>query len=343
MFKYSIRPESDVPVYKQLVDQINAEIRSGVLKPGTQLPTMREMAERFQLSCGTVKRVYDRLQEMNVIEMTRRRGTFVKNVHLDRDSRKMQAMNAIDRMIHQLTALSFSPAEINLFVGLKMREWGFKWSGIRISVVTEYMDMANLLKKQLNTIGNATITVWPARQVQEYPYNLDEQSDVILASAKNAMWLGNELPDPAKLVRVAFAMERSSIVALTRIEGRCGVFCGDESTMELLHGCMQQSARREIIQCMKIDDLCANYDCMDYLILPAEMEIADEAQLIVEAFRKKGKLIRFEHAIDEGSMLYLEERIARIREEKRLHPMHADLLAQDGKMDKMLISGRKLP
>lgn len=74
MFRYKINPDSEIPVYRQLADQINAEIRSGALKAGTQLPTVREMAERMNLSCGTVKRVYDRLREMGDIEMTRRRG-----------------------------------------------------------------------------------------------------------------------------------------------------------------------------------------------------------------------------------------------------------------------------
>ena len=38
---------------------INAQIRSGALKNGTQLPTVREKAEQLRLSCGTVKHVYD--------------------------------------------------------------------------------------------------------------------------------------------------------------------------------------------------------------------------------------------------------------------------------------------
>ena len=137
MFHYNINPESDVPIYRQLVDQINAQIRSGALPNGTQLPTVREMAEKLHLSCGTVKHVYDRLQEMGDIEMTRRRGTFVKYVRKDQDSRKQQAMNAIDHMIRQLSELNFSPAEIQIFLNLKMREWGLKWSGLRVTVITD--------------------------------------------------------------------------------------------------------------------------------------------------------------------------------------------------------------
>ena len=34
MFQYTIHPDSEIPVYRQLADQINAEIRSGGLKSG---------------------------------------------------------------------------------------------------------------------------------------------------------------------------------------------------------------------------------------------------------------------------------------------------------------------
>lgn len=47
MFRYHINPDSDTPIYRQLVEQINAEIKSGALKNGTQLPTVREMAQHM--------------------------------------------------------------------------------------------------------------------------------------------------------------------------------------------------------------------------------------------------------------------------------------------------------
>ena len=39
MFRYNINPDSETPIYRQLVEQINAQIRSGALKNGTQLPS----------------------------------------------------------------------------------------------------------------------------------------------------------------------------------------------------------------------------------------------------------------------------------------------------------------
>ena len=304
MFRYNINPDSEIPIYRQLVDQINAQIRSGAIPTGTQLPTVREMAERMHLSCGTVKRVYDRLQEMGDIEMTRRRGTFVKYARADRDSRKLQAMTAIDRMIRQLTDLHFSPAEIEIFLNLKMREWGLKWSGIRIAMVTEYVELSCALEKQLQHIGNVQVSICDPSQLREYPYSIDEQSDVILASEEDAQKILPILPDSAKLIRVAFELRSETAFALARQWGRkISVACEREAFAGLVAGFLPEEMRAGL-------SLGTDGECV-----VAAKNYPLDAQL-----EASGRLLRFDYGIDQGSMLYLEERINRIRDERQLHP-----------------------
>jgi DNA-binding transcriptional MocR family regulator len=66
------------PRYKQLVDQFAADIRAGRLRPGTRLPTHRELAAREGLALVTATRVYAELQEMGLVSGETGRGTFVK-------------------------------------------------------------------------------------------------------------------------------------------------------------------------------------------------------------------------------------------------------------------------
>jgi hypothetical protein len=271
---------------------------------------------------------------MGDIEMTRRRGTFVKYVRQDRDSRKMQAMAAIDRMIRQLTELNFSPAEIHIFVSLKMREWGMKWSGVRIAVVTEYMDMARLLENQLSHIGNAEVVVWSAKQVRDYPYNLDEQSDVILVSPENAQWLETAISDRGKIIRVAFGMKRESQIALAGAAGRIAVLTGDESTMALVRGHSPMDNRREIVPCTKPAE--SPETVYDWIAVPEHMEnVPDEYADLIGAFRRSRRIIPVSYAIDDGSMIYLEERIARIREERQIHPAGSEFWGEAEEMKKL--------
>lgn len=307
MFQYQIDPESDVPIYRQLVSQINAQIRSGALPTGTQLPTVREMAERLHLSCGTVKHVYDCLQEMGDIEMTRRRGTFVKYVRRDTDSRKQQAMYAIDHMIRKLSELNFSPAEIQIFLNLKMREWGLKWSGIRIAVITEYAETAEALRRQLEQIGNVHVNVYPLSQLRAYPYNVDEQNDVILASAQDTQKLSLLLPDTGKVIRVAFHTDPECVTALAGCcHGKIGVACQSEGFFDLVKSCLK---RQDGL--FWLEDGCP--EGLDALVIPEGYE-----NPYIKTFR--GPVYAFSHRLDEGSMLYLEERINKIRDERQLWP-----------------------
>lgn len=298
MFRYNINPNSDIPIYRQLVDQINAAIRSGALKTGTQMPTVREMAQQLHLSCGTVKRVYDTLREMGDIEMTRRRGSFVKYVREDRDSRKIRAMAAIDLMIRQLTDMSFSPAEIQIFVNLKMREWGLKWSGIRAALIAPCPECARVYERQLSAIANVQVMICDLKQIHEYPYSIDEQSDVILASVQDAQLLAGILPDADKLVRVAFAPDPQDMLALSRTNARrIGVLCESDAYLQLARACAPAEAELSICTIENAD----LYDC------------------VVSAEAHAGWL-RLEDRIDAGSMINLEERIKRIRGERMLRP-----------------------
>jgi len=64
--------------YKQLVDQLAAEIRAGGLQPGTRLPTHRRLAERHGLALVTASRVYAELEAMGLVSGEVGRGTFVR-------------------------------------------------------------------------------------------------------------------------------------------------------------------------------------------------------------------------------------------------------------------------
>ena len=303
MFRYQINPDSDEPIYRQLVSQIHAQIRSGALKTGTQLPTVREMAEKLHLSCGTVKHVYDRLQEMGDIEMTRRRGTFVKYVRRDTDSRKQQAMYAIDRMIRTLSDLQFSPAEIQIFLNLKMREWGLKWSGVRIAVVTDYTEAAQAITRQLEEIGNVKVNICPFEQLKEYPYNVDEQSDVILSSAADAQKLLLLLPDSDKIIRVAFHAEAADVLALAACEyPTVGILCETDAFAVMVRSLLPSRCTLR-----KLDQAS---DTVDALIVPRGTALSDFSRPVYE----------LSYQLDEGSLLYLSERIARIRDERQQWP-----------------------
>jgi DNA-binding transcriptional regulator YhcF (GntR family) len=72
-----VEPESAVPVYEQLRTQIVNMVTAGTMKPGTQLPTIRQLASDLGLAKGTVSKAYDELLRAGVVVSDGRRGTRV--------------------------------------------------------------------------------------------------------------------------------------------------------------------------------------------------------------------------------------------------------------------------
>jgi GntR family transcriptional regulator len=68
---------SHVPIYTQLVNRIKQLIASGVLEPGDQLPTVRQMAAELRVNFNTIARAYRILDEEGVISTQQGRGTYV--------------------------------------------------------------------------------------------------------------------------------------------------------------------------------------------------------------------------------------------------------------------------
>ena len=66
-----------VPIYIQLREQILRAVGAGLLVPGQQLPTVREVATVLCINGSTVQQAYAELERDGVIVIQRGRGTFV--------------------------------------------------------------------------------------------------------------------------------------------------------------------------------------------------------------------------------------------------------------------------
>ncbi len=68
---------SQEPIYLQIVRQIEKLVHEGALKPGDQLPTVRQMAIDLRINFSTVARAYNILDEKRLISTQRGRGTYI--------------------------------------------------------------------------------------------------------------------------------------------------------------------------------------------------------------------------------------------------------------------------
>ncbi|MFN3309565.1 MAG: GntR family transcriptional regulator [Anaerolineales bacterium] len=68
---------SGQPIYLQIVEQIRQKVASGELKPGDQLPTVRQLAAELRVNFNTVARAYRLLDEAGLISTQHGRGTYI--------------------------------------------------------------------------------------------------------------------------------------------------------------------------------------------------------------------------------------------------------------------------
>lgn len=77
MIEFHLDGKSGVPAYLQLVQQVRQAIRLGILRPGDQLPTVKEVVTRLTINPNTVLHAYRQLDLEGLIEGRRGIGTFV--------------------------------------------------------------------------------------------------------------------------------------------------------------------------------------------------------------------------------------------------------------------------
>jgi len=76
-FSFKLDPHSGVPVYRQIIDQVQAGLASGTLARGDQLPTVRQVAVDLEINPNTVLRAYRELEIRGVLDTQQGTGTFV--------------------------------------------------------------------------------------------------------------------------------------------------------------------------------------------------------------------------------------------------------------------------
>mgnify|MGYP003482123379 FL=1 len=118
---------SGLPIYTQIVNQIQSQLANGRLKPGDQLPTVRALAQELRVNFNTVARAYRILDEARIISTQQGRGTYITEIPPPNISEKLrnESLEALtQRFINEAFRLGFFEKEISQMVrdSLKVRK-----------------------------------------------------------------------------------------------------------------------------------------------------------------------------------------------------------------------------
>ncbi len=117
---------SGVPVYIQLVEQVQAHLSRGNLKPGDQLPTVRQMASELRVNFNTVARAYRMLDEAGLISTQQGRGTYILESleEVKAQSLKHRTLeDQVRRFLGQLARQGFSPVDVEASISENLEDW----------------------------------------------------------------------------------------------------------------------------------------------------------------------------------------------------------------------------
>lgn len=117
---------SGLPIYTQIVNQVQSQIATGILKPGDQLPTVRALAEELRVNFNTVARAYRILDEARIISTQQGRGTYITEIPPPNVSEKLrrETLEALtQKFISEATRLDFSKSEIRQMVSDQIKAW----------------------------------------------------------------------------------------------------------------------------------------------------------------------------------------------------------------------------
>lgn len=111
---------SEIPLYRQIKDQIKDAILREELSEGDPLPSIRAFANDLNVSVLTVRRVYDELEREGFIVSQVGIGTFVSasNIELLRESKRRIVEQKMQDMIQTAKSLKISKDELNAMMDI---------------------------------------------------------------------------------------------------------------------------------------------------------------------------------------------------------------------------------
>jgi GntR family transcriptional regulator len=98
-----INPSSDIPIYKQIVEQFKFQILSGEMKPHEKLPGSRALAVELKVNPLTIQKAYQELRNLELIYNKRGEGTFVSEIDISGKDPRVDEVKEKVRALLMLT------------------------------------------------------------------------------------------------------------------------------------------------------------------------------------------------------------------------------------------------
>ena len=179
MLTINIINKFHLPIYKQLIDQIKQQVANYQLKPGEQLPTVRELAQTLHCNPATVAHAYQELARAGILGTNRRRGTIVMGGRENPDRptlRQSRLAGVVDSFLLDNLSRGYTPEELEATFALQLARWHFQ----RNTNIAEIENTTKVNRNIIRIIGSndLALDLLISRLKQQHP-----EIDIIITPA----------------------------------------------------------------------------------------------------------------------------------------------------------------
>lgn len=112
------------PIYEQVVEKFRVLIINGVLPPGSQMPSVRQLAMELSVNPNTIQRAYMELEQQGFIYPVKGRGNFIADISAISKASKEQYESDFRALIHKGRTIGFTEEELSFIVKECYKEEG---------------------------------------------------------------------------------------------------------------------------------------------------------------------------------------------------------------------------
>ena len=192
----AIDKNSDVSLRRQIVEQIVFQIATGMLKPGEQLPSVREVALRHKIHANTVSQAYQELVERHWVKRHRGRRMVVRSVEEPPIPREEDLDDLINATIRNAREKGYSLQQLRE----RVRERLLAEPPDHVLVVTIEEAMGRLIQTELSRAIPFPVD---ACRLEEFSANRGPAIGALIVCMPGVVWdLAQLLPTGRSLVPI---------------------------------------------------------------------------------------------------------------------------------------------
>lgn len=309
------------PVYRRIVQLLTGYIQDGTLREGAQLPTVRALAEQLGVAQGTVKRAYDELERQGILTKAAGRGSFVAYRPPQAQSAQEAAALAADQLLERLHTLGLSDTQMEALITERLRLRRQQRPQLRAALVECNPEILAQLRQQLGALEGIGLHPVLLDRARQHPERLASRCDVIITTAEHASELTKMTRRADKVAKIALRLTPQSIAAIVKLTpgAHVGIL-----THSLRFGALLQEHCRSYALGAVLDEPAllqpgAAFEAYlrgkSVILVPEgyENDCTSEVLGALHRFARRGSVVPCAYRIDEGSRIYLTERLERLR------------------------------